>query len=54
MDEGVGEGDDGEHLQEEDAEVDHVVGVEFGVAGGVEEGMAEGEGGGVERDSSSR
>ncbi len=43
LDEGVGEGDYGEHLQEEDAEVDHVVGVELGVAGGVEEGVAEGE-----------
>jgi len=49
LDEGVGEGDDGEHLKEEDAEVDHVVGVEFGVAGGVEECVTEGEGGGVER-----
>ena len=48
MDEGVGEGDDGEHLEEEDAEVDHVVGVEFCVAAGVEEDVAEGERGWIE------
>ncbi len=42
--EGVGEGDDGEHLEEKDAEVDHVVGVELVVAGRVEEDVADGEG----------
>jgi hypothetical protein len=47
--EGVGEGDYGEHLEEEDAEVDHVVGVEFVEAIGVEEGVADGEECGVER-----
>ena len=42
LDECVGEGDDGQHLQEEDAEVDHVVGVEFGVAVGVGVGVGAG------------
>ena len=49
LDEGVGEGDDGEHLEEKDAEVDHVIGVELVVASGVEEDVAEGERGRVER-----
>ena len=49
FDEGVGEGDDCEHLEEEDAEVDHVVGAEFGEARCVEEGVAEGQEGRVER-----
>ena len=48
-DESVGEGDNGEHLEEEDAEVDHIAGMEFGVAGGVEESVADGESGRVER-----
>src|ERR1700679_1556300 len=37
LDEGFGEGDGGEHPKEEDAEVDHVVGVKLGVARGVED-----------------
>ncbi len=54
LDEGVGEGYDGEHLEEEDAEVDHVVGVELGEARGVEEDVADGERGWDRGGSSSR
>ncbi len=49
FDEGVGEGYDGQHLEEEDPEVDHVVRVEFSEAGCVEDGVAEGQEGRVER-----
>jgi hypothetical protein len=49
VDEGVGEGYYGEHLEEKDAEVDHVVGVKLGVAGGVEEDVAKSECGGIKR-----
>src|ERR1700692_1527411 len=48
LDQGVGEGYYGEHLKEKDGEVDHVVGVEFVVARGVEGDVGAGERGGRE------
>ena len=40
---GVGEGDDGEHLDQKDDEVDPVVGAEFGGESGAKEEVADGE-----------